>query len=476
MLATEIKKNISHNQTPKKQKKSPQFSLKKSKKRLNLQSEFKKSKKNFFQKKLKRYHKSKFNLDDISLETNSTTNTLEEENCIAKEEMMKYFNEIEFVMKDICEKGFYSFDDLEKLFPVKNEDNKEKYKNIFENISTNEKIKLILDIDETLVYSQVIQKIQNENSNINLNLDSISNPELIRNIGQDEFLIQILEKTSEKYVLVKVKIRKGLTLFFKKLFPFCEFYINTMASKSYVIELLKILEKYYDFYIKEENVIFTSPQVKKNLEEKMVNEENFLILDDNICAWEMRFIPAIIPVKKFNDLNLNDIYYQYYLFSNRIYCFNETKGYFMEPQNKIPHCVEITNKEKNIKSQLNNITEIIMKSFLLKKILNIPIRHCLHFIQNAILKNCKIFYRGMEMEFVSDMINFLGGTFTNDLNDIKNVTHIIHNKNFFTSEENKIYDLIKHENKDLFFIDIKWIFDCFFKFQKCDEMENGYKI
>ena len=63
---------------------------------------------------------------------------------------------------------------------------------------------------------------------------------------------------------MKVKVRKGLTLFFKKLAPFCEFYINTMASKSYVLEILKIFEKYYDVFIKGENVMFTSPNAKKN--------------------------------------------------------------------------------------------------------------------------------------------------------------------------------------------------------------------
>ena len=485
MLTKEIQKNILPDQTPKRQKKSPLFSLKKSNKKNCLQSKEKKQKKVFFQKKLKRFHKSKINLDDISLETNSTTNTLEEENLFTNEEQFKYFKEIEFVMKDICEKGFYSVENLEKILLEKKIENNEikkgnvkyfnqNYKNFFENISPNEKIKLILDIDETLVYSKVLHEIQDENLK---NIGSYQNPE-IQNLGQDEYLIQIFEKNQERYFLVRVKIRKGLTLFFKKLFPFCEFYINTMASKSYVLEILKILEKYYDVFIKEENVILTSPNRKKNLEEKIIKEENFLILDDNICAWEIGFIPSIIPVKKFNDLNLinPDIFYQYYLFSNKIYCFNESKGCFIEPTTKIPHCVEISNMEKNSKSQLNNITEIIIKSFLLKKILNIPIRHCLHFIQNAILKNCKIYYQGLEPSFVSEMISFLGVIVINDLNDIKNATHIIYNNNYFNTGENDINSFISKENKNLFYVDIKWIFDCFFKFKKCDEKEDEYKI
>ena len=485
MLTKEIQKNILPHQTPKRQKKSPLFSLKKSNKKNRLQSQEKKQKKAYFQKKLKRFHKSKINLDDISLETNSTINTLEEENFFTNEEQLRYFKEIEFVMKDICEKGFYSVENLEKLLLEKKIENDEikkgnvkylnqNYKNFFENISPNEKIKLILDIDETLVYSQVLQEIQYENLK---NIGSYQNPE-IQNLGQDEYLIQIFEKNQEKYFIVRVKIRKGLTLFFKKLFPFCEFYINSMASKSYVIEILKILEKYYDVFIKEENVMLTPPNKKKNLEEKIIKDENFLILDDNICAWEIGFIPSIIPVKKFNDLTLinPDIFYQYYLFSNKIYCFNETKGCFLEAKTKIPHCVEISKVEKNSKSQLNNITEIIVKSFLLKKILNIPIRHCLHFIQNAILKNCKIYYQGLEPNFVSEMINFLGGIVINDLNDIKNATHIIYNNNYYNNVENDINNFRSKDNKNLFYVDIKWIFDCFFQFKKCDEKEDEYKI
>jgi len=488
MLAKEIQKNIPTYQTPKRPKKSPLISLKKSKKKNSPQSKQKNQKKNFLQKKLKRFCRTKINLDDISLETNSTTNTLEEENFVTNEEMLRYFNEIEFVMKDICEKGFYSVENFEKIFSGKNIDNNEikkgnvkcsneNYKNFFENISPNEKIKLILDIDETLVYSQILKEIPNisEEKLKNIGIYPICE---IQNLGQDEYLIQILEKNCEKYFLVKVKVRKGLALFFKKLFPFCEFYINTMASKSYVIQILKILEKYYDFFIKEENVMFTPPQMKKNLEEKIIKDQNFLILDDNICAWEMGFIPSIIPVKKFNDLNLinTDIFYQYYLFSNKIYCFNETKGCFIESKNKIPHCVENANVEKNNKSQLNNITEIIIKSFFLKKILNIPIRYCLHFIQNAILKNCKIYYHGLEPIFVSEMVNFLGGIVITDLNDIKNATHIIYNNNYFNYGENDINNLVSKENKNIFHVDIKWIFDCFFKFKKCDEKEDEYKI
>ena len=462
MFSPEIpKKNFEINQTPKRTKKLPLNSVKKStKKSTQLYTS---NKKNFFgQKKAKKFQKKKTFKDDISLETNSTANTFEEENSITNTELTQYLTEIELVIKDICEKGFLTYENFSTNFFVEvnqTEGNvKFKYKNfqnLFNCILPEEKIKLILDIDETLVYSQVIQETEKKINEI---------PE-IQNINQDEYYVKINSDLNEKIFILKVRVRKGLSLFFKKLSSFCEFYINTMGSKSYVLQILKIFEKYYDIIIKKENVICTKPENKKALDNNV--GENFLILDDNICAWDLLYTPTIIPVKKFNDPNLiQDIFYQYYLFSNKIYCFNESKGYFINYMNKIPHCVEDINAEKNNCSQLFHITEIIIKSFLLKKIVNIPIRHCLHFIQNTILKNCKIFYQGNEQDFIHEMILFLGGNVINNLNEIKNATHIIYNKNIFNIDE------IKGKN----FIDVKWIFDCLFKFKKCDEKEKEYKI
>ena len=93
MNTTEIQKSIPVHQTPKRQKKSPLNPLKKSKKKSNPPSS---KKKLFYQRKLQRFQKSKIFNDDISLETNSTTNTYEEDNLITNEKMTQYFDEIDF--------------------------------------------------------------------------------------------------------------------------------------------------------------------------------------------------------------------------------------------------------------------------------------------------------------------------------------------------------------------------------------------
>ena len=451
MFTTEIQKKIYLKKTPKKPKKINIVSFKKSLKKSKFKSPLQ-HKKNSNKKKLRRVPKSKLAFDNISLDTNSTVNTIEDEKekeiFLSSTELNRYLNEINFVLKDISDKGFY---------PATNLETKNLGKNIIENISSNDKIKLILDIDETLVYSHVIEEIQ-KNENQELNLEPI-------NLGKDEYMLKIYSEFNEKIYVLKLRIRPGLSNFFKKLSPFCEFYVNTMASKPYVSQVLKILEKNYGLNISNENVIYTAANERKILEEKITNNENFLILDDNICAWDINYITSIIPIQKFNDFNFAqnpkniDIIYQYYLFSNKIYCFNEAKRNFMNLYGDIPvpHCVEnINSNEINEKNgQFFYIPEIIIKSFILKKILNIPIRHCLHFIQNTILKNCIIYYSGYEQDFIHEMIFLLGGTVVTNLNN-KNITHFIKNKNI-------------DEKYDEKFVDVKWIFDCFFTYKKCNE-------
>ena len=70
------------------------------------------------------------------------------------------------------------------------------------------------------------------------------------------------------------------------------------------------------------------------------------------------------------------------------------------------------------------------------------------------------------------MVSLLGG---NNITDIKNATHIIYNKNLIKGDENMIKAFINKEN-NIHHIDIKWVFDCFFKFKKCEEGDFEYKI
>ena len=475
MSTTEIQKNFFQVESQKKKKEKKVTLLKQKKERDKTKpkkatlKQKKRIKKNFIKCKLTKI--SNTLSDDISLETNTTLITLEEEPNQNNLEMLKYLKDIEFVIKDIYSKEIY-FKNLNNFIkkenekgqiPEKNEKVKfltENLKNCINSLKYSEKINLILDIDETLVFSTMVKELQ-KNEDINKEIESLQ-----KNGESDIYYIKL--KSNNKILIFKVNVRKNMADFFRKLSPYCNFYINTMASPAYVKEVIDILCNNYGLKLSniyQNNVIFTSPNSKKYLPDQISKNENFLILDDNICAWDIKYIPSIIPVRKFNvnDSNPKNIFYQYYLFSNKIYCFDEIKRPFLNPLNKMPYCVENSTKEK---SQLYYMSEMIIKSFLLSNVLEIPIRHSLHFFQNVILKGNYIYYDSYDKDFINEMIFLLGGTVAKDM---KTATHIVTNKNFLN-------DLNSNINQDKYILDVKWIFDCFFNFNKCDVYDLEYKI
>ena len=476
MNATKIQKNFLKERNLKKEKKNSFLKLKKARDNIQLKT-FSINEKKRLKNKLileKNEKQKKTIVDEISLETDSTIITVEEESNFQNEEMIKYINETELVLKDIYSKGIHLkiFNDLIK---TKNEgqiqekiDNvkfsTECLKNCINSLSYSEKINLILDIDETLVFSKIVKELTKEEESKYKFEDSPKD---------DLYYIKIESKN--KLFIYKVQVRKNMTYFFKKLNPYCHFYINTMAGQLYVSHIINILYKNYGLELcningnNTNNIIYTSPQNKKTLPQEITKNQNFLILDDNICAWEVAYIPSIIPIQKFRGIfeknnEIKNIFYQYYLFTNKIYCFDEKRRPFFDKDNNIPYCVEIT---KNEKSQLHYICEIIKKSILLSKLINIPVRHSLHFIQNTILKDCFIYYDGYDKEYIFDIINLLGGAI---VKDIKNATHIIFNKNILNDNKTET----NCDNK--YSLDIKWIFDCFFNYKRCNEYSHEYKL
>ena len=468
MLSPEIQKNILNESMDTKKENQSLLNLKRQRQRTKPKKSSLNNKK-YAKKKLDtKNNENQPNLlvDELSLDTNSTLITFEEEpNNKEEEDLMQYLNEIELVLKDIYSKGIYlkNFINLVKAkiggsqISEKNEDVKlttENYKNIINSETFWEKINLVLDIDETLVFSKMVKELKKEDD------EALS---LLKEDYSKDDIYYIKLDTNKRKFIYKVQVRKNMAYFFKKLSPFCNFYINTMATPLYVNEVINILYKNYGLKlskINESNALYTSPLKKKTLPSEITKKDNFLILDDNICAWDVAYIPSIIPIRKFHGIfksgnEIKNIYYQYYLFTNKIYCFDELKRPFIDGLNKIPFCVELT---KNEKSQLYHIVEIIKKSFILSKILNIPIRHALHLIQNTILKDTFIYYDGFDKTFVYEIINLLGGTV---VKDIKYATHIISNK---CDASNKIEAIADSSNKKI--LDIQLIFDCFFNYKK----------
>ena len=470
MNATEIQKNFfkENKQSNKKGKKSTLLKLKKAREKSKSKIKPIKLKKKKFIKIKKNIKITNSISDEISLDTNSTLISLDEESNINNSEMLQYVDEIELVLKDIYSKGIY-FKNLNNFIINENGQFKEKnvnvkfltenLKNWINPLSNSDKINVILDIDETLVYSKMVKELQKD-EDINTIIENFQK-------NEKENVHYIKLEINGRIFIFKVHVRKNMDEFFKALNPYCNFYINTMASPLYTKEVVNILCENYGLKlasVNEKSIMFTSSVNKKFVPQEISKNENYLILDDNICAWDLKYISHIIPIRKFHSDNndIKNINYQYYLFSNKIYCYDETKRPFLNKDNKLPYCVEnITNE----KSQLYHLTEIFKKSFLLSKILEIPINHALHFFQNTILKDYYFYYDDYDTNFIYDVINLLGGSITKDK---KMATHIIYNKN--SLNDNKIDD----NNEGKFALDVKWIFDCFFNFKKCNEYNSEY--
>lgn len=387
-------------------------------------------KKIFRRKKKKHSLFSKTNFSDTSsADTNESSHEY-------KNELLKIINNISIKYKikhNICENNI---------------DNK-----INEIISQNKesKINIILDIDQTLVFSQKIE----DSKIINLNND----------VCNDNYYIEFyIDNKKYNYF---IQVRKGLKDFILKLSPFCNFYVNTMANPIYIKEILILLNQKYNLILNNDgnnNVFITYQNNKKTLPPEITKKGNFLILDDNICVWDKSYFSNIIPVRKFfgnfdNNMNpaetLYETIYQYYFFTNKIYCFNEKKREYIDLQSKLPFCSEASWSDNN---QLYFISELIIKIYLLNKLINIPVSYSFYNIINNVLRDCKIYYDGEDKYFFQDLVLLLGGKFVLNKND---ATYVL------MKESQKNY---KNEfvNKDYIFINIKWIFDCYFCFIKLD--------
>ena len=367
----------------------------------------------------------------------------------------------------VAYKYYYKLKDIINDFSIKNNIGLENDNAIINKLNeiihqTNKtKINIILDIDQTLVYSQLINS-EDINYINNLNIDKENSHYIMFSIG-------------DKNYLYFIQVRPGLKEFISKLSPFCNFFVNSMANPTYVRMVLILLNQKYNLILNndESNNIFITPYNHlKALPYEITKDGNFLILDDNICAWDKTYLPNIIPVKKFygafiyNNENGNLFFkdkpfYQYYLYTNRIYCFNENKRKLYDKNNNLPFCCEASWSEIN---QLNNICDTIIKVYILKELFNMKLCYAFYNILNHILNNCNIYYKGGDENFFRDLIILLGGNYIDNINEAKYIL-ISDNNNL----DNKAY-----VNNKIQYIHIKWIFDTYFSFLKCDE--SKYKL
>lgn len=418
-------------------------------KRIRGNKKFKNLKNNKFMSLKKKIYKRKREKDSSIISEEKTSINSDISSTETNEISHYYIEDLQKIITNIKNKYKYKFEDI----------NDDVLGNKINNILSqdkSDKLNIILDVDQTLVYSKEVNEKE---------MLLYSN-----NKSCDCHFIEFFFNNKKHFYFIQV--RKGLKHFLTKLSQYCNFFINSMANPLYIKEVLNLLNKNYNLHLSNNcfnNVFITYQNFKKTLPPEITKNGNFLILDDNVCAWDESYYSNIISIRKFygsynsiNSIEFNyDTVYQYFFFTNKIYCFNEIKRQFYNKENKLPFCSEASWSEMN---QFDYITDLIIKSYLLNKIINLKISFCYFCILQNTLKECKIYYDGEDKSFFQELIMLLGGDY---VVNIKEATHIL-----IKDINNKFINEYKDKNYN--FIDIEWLFDCYFCFFKCDE--EKYKI
>lgn len=312
------------------------------------------------------------------------------------------------------------------------------------------KIDLILDLDQTLIFSKENTKNEKddpENSVYNISIDLSSN----------------------KKKNYQVQFRKGFKEFMEQILQISNIYINTHASKKYANQIITLIKNKYNYDICIDNVTSSNTT---NLNLKTINEniknDNFLIVDDSIISWEDIYFDNIIPSMKFQGFfykNQNNVIiekiYHYYFYTRKLYEYDEFKRDCIDKK-KIPYAAET---DVSGKSQLHYIGDLINKSYLLSLIKKIPINFAMKYIKQNVLKNCYIFLCFTDdFCFFKEMVFTLGGAVTFDC---QIATHFIYWK-----EKNISFP--KERKQSFSEVNLKWLFHCYFYFSKMDEKKEEY--
>ena len=315
------------------------------------------------------------------------------------------------------------------------------------------KIDLVLDLDQTLIFSKLASDFSVEPPAGNAHNITV-------------------EVSPTKTYFFKTFLRNDIETFFSSTSKICNLFINTHSKAQYANKILELISSVTAIEIPKENVISSeSNEIKlKNIEE-VIKNENFLIFDDTVCSWETKYYDNIISSKKYqgpkveNDKE-NKGYqkkYQYYFKTDTlavVYEYDEEERKFYD-ENNILYCVE----NDGSKSQLANISELIQKCFWLSLLMKIPISMALLILKRSILKDVVVYFSSEfsnDIEFLKEMVLSLGGNVSNNSEDS---THIIAGR----AEEHKIKD----EKSKKHIVSLKWLFDSFFMY-KCQD-ESKYK-
>ena len=362
------------------------------------------------------------------------------------------------------------------------------------------KLELVFDLDNTCIFS------------------FLSNTDVLlvqkkKNTFPQKDVKMISFKFNNKVLYTALIIRKGLKELLNYVSPLCNFHISTLGAESYGNEVKDILGEYAGVeFIRYKGRIY-SEEYCKNISDLYINNENTIIFDDYLRAWENnnKDNEQVILTKYFFDeecsmLNNNNIInneeqkndkakeIELFLKSYRTMCYSKIidnskdninadvdwkNQQIIEYQN-IPFYQFKTSSDFNYnkcfaaeylnspKCQFIYMKEIIKIIYCLKFIFDVDIRLAIKLIRICTLNNMKfdLKYNLFDQNYIlSDMIKVCGGAIYdknyNYVNNVNEKIYLVVSKRCYEPRKEEINaDLQK--NKNYFLINEKFILDTYY--------------
>ena len=306
------------------------------------------------------------------------------------------------------------------------------------------KINIILDIDQTLIFSKdeilFDPKIKNE-------LTKDSNPIIVPNESQKNNPFRLI-----------FDYRPKLKEFLIGLSKFCNFYVCTLAKENYAKMITYRIKKDIGIEIPDENIVATV-NIKGFELFNGIETKNTIIFDDNANVW-IKELKHLIVSKKFVSFLEKDYKFDFVVEDYKIINYNSRPDFLFTNETK-----------SNNKFQLDYVLNFIEMAYKFSIIFQNDIVNSIGYMRKRIFNKVKLniqyYSQNENYILINGIVKFLGGIMGTDINQS---TH------FLLSEQNNLKKERLNLNNEVYFVNEQWVFDSYLFLQKMDENEREYKM
>ena len=306
------------------------------------------------------------------------------------------------------------------------------------------KINIILDIDQTLIFSKdemhIDPKMKNE-------LIKDSNPIIVPNETQKDNPYRLL-----------FDYRPKLKEFLEGLSKFCNFYVCTLAKENYAKMIIYRIKNEFGIEIPDENIVATI-NVKGFELFNGIEVNNTIIFDDTANVW-IKELRHLIISKKFVSFLDKDCKFDFIVDDYKLINYNATNDFIFTNETK-----------NNDKFQLDYVLNFIEMAYKFSIIFQEDIVNSIGYMRKTIFDKVKLniqyYNQNQNYSLINGIVKFLGGTMETDINK---TTH------FLLSEQNILKKEKFNLNKEIYFVNEQWLFDSYLLLKKMDEKEPQYRM